>query len=100
MTEGSEGVWIEGLGYFGVINTNQKASEDNRSIIKDEYNWETDGYCFSLMYMPDEKNSIVFRTFVMDYCFAQNVKTRMSKKLKSGFRYNYNGNVFINIDND
>lgn len=93
VSEAREGVWIDGLGYFGVINTNMK--RQGYEYFEDEYNWETKGYCFSLLFMPAQRESKVFKTFTLDYTFSPVVKKRLVSNLKKGERYNYNAFIFI-----
>lgn len=94
VTKSSEGVWIDKLGYFGVLNTNLKKNPKGFKFF-DEFNWETKGYAFCLYFMPYQNSSLLFRTFSMDYSFNPKIKSNLSKQLKKRFRYNFNGFMFI-----
>lgn len=101
MIESSEGVWIDKLGYFGVMNTNKKRLPDvNVLFNEEEFNWETGGYSFCLLYQPYQVTSMAFRTFTFDYSYTYGIRSKFSKKLKTGFRYNYNGQMFIKSKDD
>lgn len=91
----SDGVVIDGLGYFGVVNTNMKVTQLDRrqKVFEDEFNWETKGYCFSLFFVPENRLPKLIKSYTLDYTFARHVKQKLSLSLKSGNKYNFKPSI-------
>lgn len=90
VTESSEGVWIEDLGYFGAVNLNVKYRDRRPIGNDDEFNWETKGNIFALWFIHKTHEDQSFKTFTFDYTFSKKVRKRFQQKLLSGGYYNLN----------
>lgn len=96
----SDGVYIEGMGYFGAIIYSDKVLASNRFYHEDfEHgvpllNAHTDGKAYCLFFVHD-KNKPISRTFVPDYSFSRTVTGEFSQALFDGKKYRYNATLFI-----
>lgn len=88
IAESSEGVHIEGLGYFGILNTGNKVNMQYQKHV--EFTWETKGYAFSIAFVPEYSKSLLFKSFSFDFYFSNHLKRKVREQLESGFRYKFN----------
>ena len=100
MIENPDGVYIEGLGYFGMLliktgGTNVKVFNRELREVHEEFELlpHSDGMTFSPHFVPIEKTQM-FRTWVMDCSFYGPLKRRMVSKLLKGFKYNFQAPLF------
>ncbi len=100
IVECQDGVYIEGLGYFGnlVYSDNAMSSKpfyhEEVEINVPLINAHTDGkvYCLGFVH---EKGNPVSRTFLPDYCFLSGVRKNFSQALFDGKKYRFNASIFI-----
>lgn len=96
-----EGVYIEGLGYFGALmysKTSEKAGipKFNREEEVHFLNNHTDGAIMTLHFMPMPKRGFMeFRTFIMDGTFNKYVVKNFSENLRAGVKYFNNVSLFL-----
>ena len=100
VADSQDGVHIEGLGYFGgaiysdkVLNSKpmyHKVWEIGIPLLSEH----TDGKEYCILFTHD-KGKPLSRTFLPDYCFSQNVRSRYSQNLLAGKKYRYNATLFI-----
>lgn len=98
MCESSEGVFIEGFGYFGVLVYSPVSFAYHwhpgatRDIL---LNYHSDGLMFSPIFIP-VRGDATLRTFTFDYTFSvRNMKKKLSKKIFEGKKYRFNACPFI-----
>lgn len=95
IVESDGGVFIEGLGYFGIIQEmNKKMFMDKRTGEK-MFNPKTDNIIYNIGFVPITKDN-VFKPWVFDYSFTKAIKKSLSEKLKSGKKYSFNASLFFN----
>jgi len=94
ITEASGGVFIEGLGYFGVIQEMGKVVAHNLTDGSVRLNPKTDNKVYNLAFVPIEKEN-VFKSWVFDYSFSTKVKKGLCNKLKAGKKYTFNASLFF-----
>lgn len=100
VVECTDGVHIQGLGYFGAMIYNDKCvssfpyfSQDfqvNMPII----NENTDGKIYCLCFVHDKFKPIA-RTFIPDYTFHNDVKKSFYWSLTRGKKYRFHASLFI-----
>lgn len=96
-----EGVFIKGLGYFGVLlyqPTSKGVRSTNGKDIEYLINSHTDGAVFCLNFVPiADRKPLGIETFIMDGTFSKGVERAFSKKLMEGFKYKNNAPLFYRI---
>lgn len=94
IVESDNGVFIEGLGYFGVCmdpsNPIVKAN-NNRNYTNFRTNFKT----YSIIFIPITKDNGMLN-WKMDYCFSNSIKQKLKDKLLSGKQYKFVPEFFIN----
>lgn len=95
LTESSGGIFIENLGYFGIIQEMKKKLMHSREDGQLKMNPKTDNVIYNIAYVPISKDNI-FRPWVFDYTFTTKIKKALCAKLKSGKRYSFNASLFFN----
>ncbi len=95
LTEASGGIFLEGLGYFGVIQEMKKKLVHSREDGKLRINSKTDNVIYNIAYVPISKDNI-FRPWVFDYTFTKKIKKALCEKLKAGKKYSFNASLFFN----
>lgn len=95
MVEGTGGVFIEGLGYFGAVINPKKNIRSYFGQEKLLINKSTSGYSYSLAFVPISKDNIL-REYVADNSFSTKVKKAFSQAVKSGKKYSFNFLSFFN----
>lgn len=96
--ESDRGVFIEGLGYFGVClhptkRTTSKAFTNEG--LTELQNLKTDGMVYTIAFVPINKTDSL-KNWVMDYTFNNKIKHKLSKKLKAGKKYMFIPSFYIN----
>jgi hypothetical protein len=95
IVEADGGVFIEGLGYFGIIQEmNKKMFMDKRTGNK-MFNPKTDNIIYNIGFVPITKDNVL-KPWVFDYSFTQAIKKSLSEKLKAGKKYTFNASLFFN----
>ena len=95
IVEADGGVFIEGLGYFGIIQEmNKKMFMDKRTGNK-MFNPKTDNIIYNIGFVPITKDNVL-KPWVFDYSFTKAIKKALSEKLKSGKKYSFNASLFFN----
>ena len=94
MTESSGGVFVDGLGYFGVIQEMGTKSSHNPIDGSIKLNPRTDNKIYNLAFVPIEKDNI-FKSWVFDYSFSRKVKKALSVSLKEVKKYTFNASFFF-----
>lgn len=100
IVECSDGVHIQGLGYFGAIIYNDKCKKSfpyfsqNFQVNMPIINENTDGKVYCLCFVHDKYKPIA-RTFIPDYTFHEKVKKHFSWSLRKGKKYRFNASLFI-----
>lgn len=92
MVESTGGVYIEDLGYFGVVQEFVKRSS---TYTGPKLNLHTDRMVYNLAYVPIDKTNN-FKSWTFDYSFVDSVKKKLSKALKKGKKYTFNPSLFFN----
>lgn len=96
IVEKEGGVFLDGLGYFGVIQQFQKkATYYDHSKNKISLNTKTDNKIYNLAFVPIPKRNSFFKTWVFDYSFNRRTKSELSKNLKEGKKYSFNSSLFF-----
>jgi len=95
LTEASGGVFIENLGYFGIIQEMKKKLARDRQTGQLKMNTKTDNVIYNIAFVPIDKSNI-FRPWVFDYAFTAKIKKALCEKLKSGMTYSFNASLFFN----
>lgn len=95
ITEASGGVFLDGLGYFGIIQEMKKKLTHDRQTGELKINPKTDNVIYNIAFVPIGKTN-VFRPWVFDYAFTTKIKKALCEKLKSGMTYSFNASLFFN----
>jgi hypothetical protein len=95
IAESSGGVFVDGLGYFGVIQEMDNKSSHNPVDGSIKLNPRTDNKIYNLAFVPIETDNI-FKPWVFDYSFSRKVKKALSISLKAGKKYTFNASLFFN----
>ncbi len=95
LTEASGGVFVDGLGYFGIIQEMGKGVSHNPKDGSVKLNPRTDNKIYNLAFVPIEKDNI-FKPWVFDYSFSRKVKKSLCDNLKAGKKYTFNASLFFN----
>lgn len=95
LVEASGGVFLEGLGYFGIIQEMKKKLTLDRQTGQKKINTKTDNVIYNIAFVPIDKSN-VFRPWVFDYAFTAKIKKALSQKLKAGMKYSFNASLFFN----
>lgn len=94
IVESDNGVFIEGLGYFGVCMDPSNPvvkSNNNRNYTNFRTNFKT----YSIIFIPITKDNGMLN-WKMDYCFSNKIKQKLKDKLLSGKQYKFVPEFFIN----
>lgn len=94
ITESQGGVFMDGLGYFGIVQETHKkpAKTILRSQIK--LNPKTGNKIYSIGYVPIEKTN-TFKAWVFDYSFVRLIRHNLSVQLKNSKKYSFNPSLFF-----
>jgi hypothetical protein len=95
LIEAPGGIFLEGLGYFGIIQEMKKKLYHNRATGVLEMNPKTDNTIYNIGYVPINKENS-FKTWVFDYSFTNKIKKALCISLKSGNKYSFNASLFYN----
>lgn len=95
ITSTSGGVFVNGLGYFGVIQEMDKRSSHNPVDGSIKLNPRTDNKIYNLAFVPIDTSNI-FKSWVFDYSFSRKVKKALCVNLKAGKKYTFNASLFFN----
>jgi len=95
ITESSGGVFVDGLGYFGVIQEMGNKISHNPVDGSIKLNPRTDNKIYNLAFVPIETDNI-FKPWVFDYSFSRKVRRALSISLKAGKKYTFNASLFFN----
>lgn len=100
LTNNPEGVFIENLGYFGLLLYRRRGGLVNYLFMEDYgecfINPKTDGAVFTINFTPiPNKYAPQLRTFTMDGTFSKPLKKKIVEKLKEGFKYRNNLEMFL-----
>ena len=95
ITEASGGVFLDGLGYFGIIQEMKKKLTHDRQTGELKVNPKTDNTIYNIAFVPINKDNIL-RPWVFDYSFARAIKKELCNKLKAGKTYSFNASLFFN----
>lgn len=90
----SGGVFVNGLGYFGVIQEMDNRSSHNPVDGSIKLNPRTDNKIYNLAFVPIETDNI-FKPWVFDYSFSRRVKKALCDNLKAGKKYTFNASLFF-----
>lgn len=88
------GVFMEGLGYFGIIQEMKNRPAKTKSGDKLIFNPKTDGIIYNIAYVPIDKTN-TFKVWAFDYSFVQTIKTKLSIALKASKKYTFNPSLFF-----
>lgn len=94
LVEARGGLFLEGLGYFGIIQEMSNRPSHNRSDGSILLNPKTDNKIYNIAYVPIDKTNVL-KTWVFDYSFCVSVKKALSVSLKSGKKYSFNASLFF-----
>jgi len=94
LIEARGGLFLEGLGYFGIIQEMSNRPSHNKADGSILLNPKTDNKIYNLAYVPIDKTNIL-KPWVLDYSFCTSVKKALSKSLKSGKKYSFNASLFF-----
>lgn len=100
IVECSDGVHIDGLGYFGsmiysdTIPTSRPVYHENFESGVPLIYAHTDGKMYCLCFVHD-KYYPISRTFLPDYTFSMNLKREFIKALYAGQKYRFNATLFV-----
>ena len=95
LVESKGGIFLEGLGYFGIIQEMKKKLTHDRKTGLLKMNPKTDNIIYNIAFVPISKDNF-FRPWVFDYAFSGKVKQALAKSLKSGKAYSFNASLFFN----
>jgi hypothetical protein len=95
IVESKGGVFLEGLGYFGIIQEMKKKLAHDRQTGELKLNPKTDNIIYNIAFVPIDKDNIL-RPWVFDYSFSRSIKKALCEKLKSGMTYSFNASLFFN----
>lgn len=95
LIEASGGIFLENLGYFGIIQEMGKRTAHDPVDGSIRFNPRTDNIIYNIAYVPIDKSNI-FKSWVFDYSFSPKVKGSLCKSLKSGKKYTFNASLFFN----
>lgn len=95
LLEASGGIFLDNLGYFGIIQEMGKRVAHDRSDGSIRLNPKTDNIIYNIGYVPIDKSNL-FKSWVFDYSFSTKVKNGLCKSLKSGKKYTFNASLFFN----
>lgn len=95
LTEASGGIFLEGLGYFGIIQEMKKKLTHDRQTGELKMNPKTDNIIYNIAFVPIDKDNIL-RPWVFDYSFTPVIKKELCNKLKAGKKYSFNASLFFN----
>lgn len=101
MLENPDGVFIEGLGYFGMLlvktgGMDVKVFDRGMREVYTEFEFlsHSDGMSFSPHFVPIEKSQML-RTWTMDCSFYNPIKKKMVSNLMEGLKYNFQAPLFF-----
>lgn len=95
LTEASGGIFLDGLGYFGIIQEMKKKLTHSRQTGELKINTKTDNVIYNIAFVPIGKDSLL-RPWVFDYSFCRAIKKELCNKLNSGKKYSFNASLFFN----
>jgi hypothetical protein len=95
IVEASGGVFLEGLGYFGIIQEMKKKLAHDRQTGELKLNPKTDNIIYNIAFVPIDKDN-TFRPWVFDYAFSRKIKKALCNSLKAGKTYSFNASLFFN----
>jgi hypothetical protein len=81
------GVYLKGIGYFGVLMLPEKTQLKYRFGGISNFNPHTDNYTYRLTFYPEQRANTMLPLFGMEREFIMGVKKRLVRNLKSGVRY-------------
>lgn len=96
VVESERGVFIEGLGYFGIcmypdkINPKTMTSKGLQTII----NYKTDNITYTLAFVPINKENST-KNWVMDSSFSRKIKSKLKRALNSGKKYMFTPSFYM-----
>lgn len=94
ITSTSGGVFVEGLGYFGIIQEMDNRSSHNPKDGSIKLNPRTDNKIYNIAFVPIDSDNL-FKTWVFDYSFSRKVKKALCDNLKAGKKYTFNASLFF-----
>lgn len=94
LVESDNGVFIEGLGYFGICMdpSNPIVFQANK---KQYTNFKTNFRTYTIVFIPISKDNGMLN-WKMDYCFSRRIKQNLKEKILSGKKYKFIPEFFIN----
>jgi hypothetical protein len=95
IVEAKGGIFLEGLGYFGIIQEMKKKPTHDRQTGELKFNPKTDNIIYNIAFVPIDKDNIL-RPWVFDYSFSRKIKKALCNSLKSGKTYSFNASLFFN----
>lgn len=95
LTEADGGIFLKGLGYFGIIQEMKKKLAHSRQTGELKVNSKTDNIIYNIAFVPIDKDNIL-RPWVFDYAFSDSIKKALCEKLKAGKKYSFNASLFFN----
>lgn len=94
ITSTSGGVFVNGLGYFGIIQEMDNRSSHNPKDGSIKLNPRTDNKIYNIAFVPIDSDNL-FKTWVFDYSFSRKVKKALCNNLKAGKKYTFNASLFF-----
>lgn len=94
IVEATGGVFIEGLGYFGIVQEfSKRPSRAPRFQRPKSLNLHTDRKKYNIAFVPIEKTNNL-KAWVFDYTFTRALRSNLCKALKAGKKYTFNPGLF------
>lgn len=91
------GIFIEGLGYFGMLmypEVGKPYTAFNGKEIETKLNFKTDGLIYTIVFVPISKDNELLE-WTMDKAFTEAVRKRVSEEIIGGMRYTFNPTLFL-----
>lgn len=95
IVESEGGIFIEGFGYFGVVQASKGMYRDAPHLQK-KLNPATDNIIYRIGFVPISKNNNL-KPWVFDSSYYKSIKQGLKKALKSGKKYSFNASLFFNF---
>jgi len=93
IVESEGGVYINNLGYFGVVQAQK--GKIYKVFHEKKLNPATDNIIYKIGFVPISKNNNL-KPWVFDSSYYKSIKQSLKKALKSGKKYSFNASLFFN----
>ena len=93
IVESEGGVYINGFGYFGVVQAQK--GRTYKVYGEKKLNPATENIIYKIGFVPISKNNNL-KPWVFDSSYYKSIKQNLKKALRSGKKYSFNASLFFN----